>query len=73
MRDRLLTSHFELNNSIRFLLTSDLSKLQKVVLIHLSNGNSNEARFVQQVREAIGKPVYAAKSGMVLQLNAGVI
>ena len=73
MRDRLLTSHFELNNSIRFLLTSDRTALQKVVLIHLSNGNSNEARFVQKVREAIGKPVYAAKSGMVLQLNAGVI
>lgn len=73
MRSRLLTSHYELTNSIRFLLTSDLSKLQKVVLIHLSNGNSNEAQFVQQVRQAIGKPVYAAKAGMVLQLNASVI
>ena len=73
MRSRLLTSHYELTNSIRFLLTSDLSKLQKVVLIHLSNGNSNEAQFVQQVRQAIGKPVYAAKAGMVLQLNKDVI
>lgn len=73
MRDRLLTSHFEIGNSIRYLLTSDRTPLQKVVLIHLSDGNSNEAQFVQQVREAIGKPVYAAKGGMVLQLNAGVI
>ena len=73
MRDRLLTSHFELSNSIRFLLTSDRTALQKVVLVHLSDGNSNEAQFVQQVREAIGKPVFAAKSGMVLQLNASVL
>lgn len=73
MRDRLLTSHFELSNSIRFLLTSDRTALQKVVLVHLSDGNSNEAQFVQQVREAIGKPVYAAAGGMVIPLNASVI
>ncbi len=73
MRDRLLTSHFELSNSIRFLLTSDRTALQKVVLVHLSNGNSNEAQFVQQVREAIGKPVYAAAGGMVIPLNSSVI
>lgn len=73
MRDRLLTSHFELHNSIRFLRTSDLSALQKVVLIHLSDGNSNEAQFVQAVREATGKPVYAAKSGMAISLNACVL
>lgn len=73
MRDRLLTSHFELQNSIRYLLASDRSQLQKVVLIHLSDGNSNEAQFVQAVREATGKPVYAARAGMVLQLNASVI
>lgn len=73
MRDRLLTSHLELKNSIRFLLTSDLSQVQKVVLIHLSDGNSNEAQFVQQVREATGKRVYAANAGMVLQFNASII
>lgn len=73
MRDRLLTSHFELSNSIRYLLNSDRSVLQKVVLIHLSDGNSNEAQFVQAVREEIGKPVYAANAGMVIQLNARVI
>jgi phosphoribosyl 1,2-cyclic phosphodiesterase len=73
MRDRLLTSHFELQNSIRYLQASDLKAVQKVVLIHLSDGNSNEAQFVQAVREATGKRVYAAKAGMVLQLNASVI
>lgn len=73
MRDRLLTSHFELSNTIRYLLTSDRTALHKVVLVHLSDGNSNEAQFVQQVREAIGKPVYAAKAGMVLQLNASML
>lgn len=73
MRDRLLTSHLELSNCIRYLQTSDLSQVQKVVLIHLSDGNSNETQFVQQVREATGKRVYAANAGMVLQFNASVI
>lgn len=73
MRDRLLTSHLELSNCIRYLQTSDLSQVQKVVLIHLSDGNSNETQFVQQVREATGKRVYAANAGMVLQFNANII
>lgn len=73
MRDRLLTSHLELSNCIRYLQISDLSQVQKVVLIHLSDGNSNETQFVQQVREATGKRVYAANAGMVLQFNASVI
>lgn len=73
MRDRLLTSHFELSNCIGFLQSSDLSQVQKVVLIHLSDGNSNAAQFVQSVREATGKRVYAANAGMVLQFNASVI
>lgn len=73
MRDRLLTSHFELSNSIGYLQSSDLSQVRKVVLIHLSDGNSNEAEFVQAVREATGKQVFAADAGMVLQLNASVL
>lgn len=73
MRDRLLTSHFEIGNSVRFLLTSDRSQLQKVVLIHLSSGNSDEAEFVKKVREATGKQIYAAKAGMKINLNASVI
>lgn len=73
MRDRLLTSHFEIGNSVRFLLTSDRSQLQKVVLIHLSSGNSDEAEFVKRVREATGTQVYAAKAGMKINLNASVI
>ncbi len=73
MRDRLLTSHFELSNSINYLQNSDLSQVRKVVLIHLSDGNSSEQQFVQAVREATGKQVYAASAGIVLQLNANVI
>lgn len=69
MRERLLTSHMEIGNSIRYLQASDLTQVQRIVLIHLSNGNSNEAQFVRMVQQATGKPTCAASAGMELNLT----
>ena len=43
--------------------------MDNIVLIHLSDGNSDEERFVREVKEITGKPVYAANAGMVLDLS----
>ncbi|MCK9467568.1 MAG: MBL fold metallo-hydrolase, partial [Candidatus Absconditabacterales bacterium] len=42
---RLLESHFELENVKDFLKAQDLSKCVAIYLLHLSSGNSDEARF----------------------------
>jgi phosphoribosyl 1,2-cyclic phosphodiesterase len=58
MRPRLLRSHFSLENVKDFLRANDLSKLQEVHLLHLSDNNSNEALFKREVQQITGKPVY---------------
>lgn len=69
MRRRLLTSHMELNNTKEVLVSSDLSKTRNIVLIHLSDGNSDERRFIAECKAATGKCVTAANTGMVLNFD----
>lgn len=69
MRPRLLNSHMEIEQTKAILAENDLSQVDNIVLIHLSDGNSDEERFVREVKEITGKPVYAANAGMVLDLS----
>ncbi len=62
MRDRLLQSHFSLANVKDFLRANDLSRVEEIHLLHLSDGNSDEARFKREIQELTGKPVYVAGS-----------
>ncbi len=68
-RDRLLTSHVELETTKAVLMAQDLSGLQNIILTHLSDRNSDEARFVDEIKALIGQPVYAAMAGMTLCLT----
>lgn len=69
MRDRLLLSHMEISNTIGVLQRSDLSQTKSIVLVHLSDGNSNANRFVEDVKRATGKPTCWAKNGTVLPFD----
>jgi ribonuclease BN (tRNA processing enzyme) len=69
MRPRLLQTHMELNTCKSILLANDLNKVINIVLCHLSSGNSDEARFVREIREITGKQVYAANKGMTIDFN----
>lgn len=60
MRNRLLRSHFSLDNVKKFLLANDLSKVREIWLIHLSDGNSDAERFKREVQELTGKMVIIA-------------
>jgi phosphoribosyl 1,2-cyclic phosphodiesterase len=60
MKQRLIQSHFSLENVKKFLLANDLSKVQGIWLIHLSRANSNAELFKREVQEITGKPVYIA-------------
>jgi len=69
MRPRLLKSHLEIGNTKGILSRQDLTGVNDIVLIHLSEGNSDEQRFVREVRELTGKDTYAAKAGMTLDIS----
>lgn len=69
MKPRLLATHMELQTTLGVIKANDLSKVMNIVLIHLSSGNSDEARFITEVRRVSGKQVYAANKGMTLDFN----
>ncbi len=57
-RKRLLSSHFSLDRVKDFLKANDLSRLQSIHLMHLSDQNSNEAQFKKEIQALTGVPVY---------------
>lgn len=56
-KSRLLKSHMEIENAIRWLENNDLSKCKRIYLMHLSGGSANPKDFKRRVQEATGKPV----------------
>lgn len=60
MKNRLIRSHFSLENVKEFLRANDLSKVQAIYLIHLSDGNSDAERFKREIQELTGKMVIVA-------------
>jgi len=69
MRPRLLSTHMELETCKGIIKANDLSKVMNIVLIHLSSGNSDEARFVREIQQATGQRVYAANKGLTIDFN----
>lgn len=68
-RERILKSHFEFENCKNALKANDLSKVNNIVLIHLSEGNSNAREFQEDIEKATGKSIHIAQKGMVLEFN----
>lgn len=66
---RLLRSHFELDNVIKFLKASDLTQCRAVVLVHLSDRNSDAERMIREVEAATGVQTTAAESGMEVEIS----
>jgi phosphoribosyl 1,2-cyclic phosphodiesterase len=58
---RVRRNHMELGTVINMLKANDLSKCREIHLLHLSDGNSDEARMVRAVQEATGIPTYCAQ------------
>lgn len=72
MRSRLMTTHMSLENAVDMLTSNDLSGVNEVVMIHLSDSNADAAKFSGRVAAATGKPVYVARKGLELDLNMEV-
>lgn len=55
---RIRASHFSLENVLEFLKANDLSKVEEIHLLHLSNSNSDEELFKKEVQKLTGKLVF---------------
>lgn len=68
-RERLMTSHMELNTCKGFLCANNLTNVANIVLLHLSDNNSDEKNFVSEIERQTGKVVYAAHTGLEIELD----
>lgn len=69
LKDRILKSHLSLENCIETLKANDLSKTQNIVLIHLSDSNSNEKEFIQEAEKNVQRFCQVANNGMKIKLD----
>lgn len=57
---RVIESHMSIETTIALLKANDLSRCEKIVLLHLSDGNSDAADFIRRVEAATGVPTEVA-------------
>lgn len=69
LTNRTLESHMSFDTCREALLANDLSKVNNIVLIHLSDGNSNAAEFQRDIQKATGKNVFVAEKGLKIQFD----
>lgn len=69
LRNRILKSHFSLENCKKLLSANDLTQVNNIVLIHLSDSNSDENLFKNEVQELTGKNVTIAKNELEIKFN----
>lgn len=66
---RTIQSHLSIEMCKETLLANDLTKVNNIVLIHLSNSNSDASEFVEEIIEATEKRVFTAVRNLTLDFN----
>jgi phosphoribosyl 1,2-cyclic phosphodiesterase len=69
IRNRIVTSHMSLQTAKELLTANDLRKVNNIVLIHLSDGNSDTTNFKREIEAATGKTITIADCGTEILLN----
>ena len=55
---QIIQNHMSLDTVKGFFKANDMSKVQEIHLLHLSNSNADAERFKKEVQEIVGRPVY---------------
>ena len=69
VRNRIVSSHMNLDTAKGLLQANDLGAVNNILLLHLSDRNSNSRKFKQEIEELTGKTVTVADKGMIIELN----
>ncbi|MDM8174762.1 MBL fold metallo-hydrolase [Olivibacter sp. 47] len=67
LRDRVIKSHMSLETTIKTLLSYDMTKVNNIVLIHLSDRNSHAIEFQKEIELATAKTVTVASKGLTIE------
>ena len=67
----VMRGHMSLQTALDFISTNDNPALRNVVLLHLSDKNSDSEQFLQKTRETVkyGADCYIAEKGLEVDLN----
>ena len=65
---RLQQTHFELEQVKTYVRACDKTRLKKIILVHLSDGNSDENRFITEIEQTSGVPTLCPRSNSVINL-----
>lgn len=68
VRDRVIASHMSLDTCIEAIRANDLSRVRNIIILHLSDNNSDAKCFVKEVQVSTGLRVTAAKRGLEMEL-----
>lgn len=66
LTDRIIGSHMSLETCKELLQANDLSQVNNIVLIHLSDGNSDAIHFCNEIKNLTGKNVTVADAGVII-------
>lgn len=66
--NRVRASHLSLSSCAKALLKNDLRHTQRIVLLHLSDRNSNAEQFQNTIDALTGRPTYVAEPGLEIEL-----
>jgi len=69
LKDRIIGSHMSLETLLEMLSKNDLSKVNNIVLIHLSDSNSNEVEFKNIIRKATNCNVTVAEADQTIPFD----
>lgn len=67
LRNRVLQSHMSLETTKQLLRANNLEDVHHILLIHLSDSNSNAEQFKREITELTGKSVHIAEAGLVIE------
>lgn len=69
VESRRPSSHLSIQSAILWLKSADLSECTAILLIHLSDGLSDEQGFKKQIEAATGIQTYIAAPGLIVELS----
>jgi len=69
VRNRVVKSHISLDVCKGFLKANDLTNVNNIILLHLSDGNSNAKEFKEDIEGLTGKSTYIADHGLEINID----
>ena len=73
LKNRIVKSHMELNTCKDFVINNSSYALENVILLHLSDGNSNEKQFKEEIEAVVNENVNVCIADKGLTVNLDIV